>query len=474
MESSYTPRDIQRGHGSKERPLTRDLWARDSRAPTVAMRETGNFDPTNVNVDFTRYYDPEFARKEMEELWLKSWLFACREEDLPNVGDRLPFQVGPRSFMIVRSGPDEFKAFFNSCTHRGTRLCDALSTGERIVCPFHAWQWNLDGSLKYIPSHWDFRGVTPAVAKLRQVKLGRWGGFVFINADPNAPPFEDALSVLPSHFADYAMGDRYTAARFRKEVGANWKVVQEAFLESYHVVGTHPEAVPYNGDSQSQYDIWESEAGHIGRQVTPSAIPSMHAEPDASPLEAAAVYAQIMVAWHYPEAKLPELDPSQDLRQQLAEWHRGVQANAYGSRPDQPDAVMIDSTLYFMFPHFTVWLSESVPFVYQFTPHENDPERSYFEVRMMRPVGKDRARPAAAPAILIGSDESIREKAPAFGFLAHVFDQDMENMPRVQAGMRAADPQRNYSHLSTYQESLVQHWNKLIDKQVGYQTGNVA
>src|SRR4051794_12638726 len=110
---STARRDIQRGYGTEERPLTRDLWARDSRAPIRAMREDGNYDPDYANVDYSRYYDPAFAQREMEHLWLKSWLFACREEDLPEVGDRVPLHIGSRSFMIIRSGADEFKAFFN-------------------------------------------------------------------------------------------------------------------------------------------------------------------------------------------------------------------------------------------------------------------------------------------------------------------------------------------------------------------------
>jgi phenylpropionate dioxygenase-like ring-hydroxylating dioxygenase large terminal subunit len=467
-ESAGKPvlRDIQRGLGSAERPMVKDLWAADSQPDHIALRSVGNFEPDHVTVDFKRYYDPDFARREVDKLWRKSWLFAAREEDIPEVGDRIPFDVGPLSFFIVRTAEDEFRAFYNSCLHRGTALCSEKGNGATIRCPFHGWEWRIDGTLKHIPSHWDFRHVTPKNSALEQARVERWGGFLFIHADPDAPPLEEALSVIPAHFAGFDIANRYTAARFRKHIRANWKLVQEAFHESYHVLTTHPAATPYNGDCQSQYDIWETAHGHIGRQVAPSAVPSVYASPDATRLTASEVYAQIMKQWHYPDADLPVLDPSRDLRTQIADWHRAVQKQFYGRDVDLPDAIMVDSLLYFMFPHFTVWLSESLPFTYQFLPHATDPEQSYFDVRMLLPCPSGKPRPPSAPAIDVSPDETIESKCPDFGFLATVFDQDMANMPRVQRGVKAAKPGR-HTQLSTYQEMIVQHWNALVDQYLG-------
>lgn len=453
----------QRGYGSDERPLTRTLWARDSQAPSKALSEVGNHEPSRLHVDYKCYYDREFAEREMDKVWLKTWVYAAREEDMPNVGDRMPFEIGPRSFLLIRSAANEFKAFFNSCPHRGTQLCHHAEGGEKIVCPFHAWEWKIDGSIKYIPSHWDFRHVTPKNGGLREVKVGRWGGFIFINADEGAGPLENALSVIPSHFESFAPARRYTAAHYRKLMPANWKLVQEAFFEAYHVVGTHPEAIPFNGDSQSQYEVWKTDGGSIGRLVTPSAIPSMLAPADASPFAAAMAYAQIIQPWHYPNAAMPEIDPAGDMRAQLAAWHRRVYQETYGRPITVPDAEMLDSTLYHCFPNFTLWLSESIPFAYQFVPHESDPEMSYFDVRMLMPVREGEAAPPAAPRIEIGLEESIVEKAPLFGFLAMVFDQDMANMPLLQRGVRSADPDHNYSTLGQYQEMIVQHWHDVLD-----------
>ncbi len=458
-------KDIVRGVGTDERPLTRVLWDRDSQGKIQAMEDEGNTLPQRRHVDFKRYYDPHYAELEIEKMWLKRWLCACREEDVPNVGDRVPFEVGRLSFLIVRTEQNQLKAFYNSCLHRGTKLCTQGETSDVIRCPYHAWEWKLDGSLSRIPSHWDFDSLNRGNASLREVKVDTWGGFIFINADEVAPPLFEALGPLPEHFADYDLEARYTAAHFRKLVPANWKLIQEAFMEAYHVIGIHPEAVPYNADSQAQYDIWSSDHGHVGRQVTPSAVPSIFAESDATPLAAAQIYMEIMKAWHYPEATPAALDDGKDLRAQVADWHRKVQDEVYGrSNEGVPDAVMIDSIQYYFFPHAAFWLSESLPFFFQFTPHETDPEKSYFEVRMLLPAPKDIPTPAPASRVDIDLDSSIAEQAPDFNFLAMIFDQDTANMPRVQAGVKAADPARHHSVLGTYQEMVIQHWNDVFDR----------
>ena len=461
-----TTRDPQRGYGNAERPVIGELWKRDSMGQSVAMQARGDYEPNNKQVDYRGYYDPDYFKLELERIWKKQWLYAAREEDIPEVGDRVPFDVGPLSYFIIRSGEDEFKAFYNSCLHRGTMLCSKRESGSSIRCPYHAWEWGVDGRLKKIPSHWDFTEITRLNGSLPEVKLARWGGFLFINADPDAPPLEEALGVLPEHFKDFGLEKRYTKTRFRKMIAANWKAAQEAFQESYHLYATHPEGVPFNGDSQSQYDIFTTPHGAIGREAVPSAVPSMHADSSATPAAAAAVFAQVAQAWHYPQAELPQIDPDGDVRAQIGAWARAAYKQAYGRDNPQPDAALLDSTLYFLYPQACFWLSEAVPFIYQFTPHATDPNLSYFDVRLLVPYAEGEERPPSSPPVEIGVDESIYEKAPGFSFLGMIFDQDMGNLPLVQRGLKAADPAHPYARLGTYQEGLIQHWHELFDEQV--------
>ena len=461
-----TTRDVQRGYGNEERPLIGELWQRDAVGQNVAMKACGDYEPRNKNVDYKRYYDTDYFKLEMERIWKKQWLYAAREEDIPEIGDRVPFHVGPLSFIITRSGPGEFKAFYNSCLHRGTMLCTKKESGSSIRCPSHAWEWGVDGRLKKIPSHWDFTELTRLNTSLPEVKLSCWGGFIFINVDAGAAPLEESLGVLPAHFQNYGLETRYTKARFRKLVSANWKTSQEAFQESYHVYATHPEAVPFTGDSQSQYDIFTTPHGAIGREAVPSVVPSMHADSTASAVAAGDAAAQAVGMWHYPDFPMPQLDPVKDVRAQVGAWMRAAFKQAHGRDYDGPDAALIDSTLYFMYPQACFWMSESVPFVYQFTPHATDPNLSYFEVRILVPYAEGQNRPPSSPLIEIGLGESIMEKASAFSFLGMIFDQDMSNMPLVQQGLKTADPAHPHSRLGSYQERLIQHWHELFDQQM--------
>ncbi|MFT4054129.1 MAG: aromatic ring-hydroxylating dioxygenase subunit alpha [Novosphingobium sp.] len=456
-----------RGYGSDERPLAAELWRREAHQPDhPAIAAQGNFEPDLYNVDHKRYFDPSWAQDEIDHVWSRNWLLACREEDIPEVGDRLPLQVGSLSFLVIRSAPDTFKAFYNSCLHRGTMLCSKKESGATIRCPYHAWEWNADGRLKRIPSHWDFPEITRLNGALPEVMLERWGGFIFINANDDAAPLSEALHVVPEHFRDFAPERRYTAARFRKLVRANWKVTQEAFQEAYHLYATHPEAVPFTGDAQGEYLIWEGEHGQVGRNLTCSAVPSMHAPSEDTALKAGMMFAQGMCDWHYPGEAPPVLDENGDIRAQLGAWHRQLASRFYGREIDLPDALMLDSPLYFVYPHACFWLSEAVPFVYQFLPHESDPELSYFDVRVMLPCPEEGPAPAAAPAIELDADQSVFAHCPDFGFLGYIFDQDMSNMPLIQKGAHAADPEKPYTRLGIYQEMIIQHWNGMMERQI--------
>lgn len=456
-----------RGYGSDERPLAAELWRREAHQPDhPAITAQGNFEPDLYNVDHKRYFDPAWAQDEIDHVWSKNWLLACREEDIPEVGDRLPLQVGSLSFLVIRSAPDTFKAFYNSCLHRGTMLCSKKESGATIRCPYHAWEWNADGRLKRIPSHWDFPEITRLNGALPEVRLERWGGFIFINANDDAAPLSEALHVVPEHFRDFAPERRYTAARFRKLVRANWKVTQEAFQEAYHLYATHPEAVPFTGDAQGEYLIWEGEHGQVGRNLTCSAVPSMHAPSEDTALKAGMMFAQGMCDWHYSGEAPPVLDEAGDIRAQLGAWHRQLASRFYGRQIDLPDALMLDSPLYFVYPHACFWLSEAVPFVYQFLPHESDPELSYFDVRVMLPCPEEGPAPAAAPAIELDADQSVFAHCPDFGFLGYIFDQDMSNMPLIQKGAHAADPEKPFTRLGIYQEMIIQHWNGMMERQI--------
>lgn len=466
--SVVTLRDIRRGFGNDARPLAKDLLARDSRPDSPVVSEKGNLVPDKVDFSFDRYFDRDYARREHEKIILRTWQLAAREEEIPNVGDRVPFNVGPASFIIVRSGPDEFKAFFNSCRHRGTMLCTKKESGESIRCPVHGWEWEVSGELRKIPSWWDFPDVRKGKdGGLREARVGRWGGYLFINADPDAPSLEEELGPIPSHFASFESDKRYTAMRLRKLIRANWKIGQEPFQEAYHVTETHTmHAAAIVGDTQSEYGIWKSGPRQVGvgRTVTPSGVPSMNAGPEANMVTAANLWIQGICAFLYPGDAPIEVDPKRDTRKQMADWHRAMQLKHYNRVVDAPDTVMIDVDVYYLFPNTLLHLSEMLPYTFTFLPHPTDPELCYMDLRVLFPCPVGQPRPPAAAAVELGPEARVPEHLPQLNFQAMVLQQDIDNMELIQRGVKAADPRANHQHLALYQEMVIRHWHATYDE----------
>ena len=225
-----------------------------------------------AKVPLERYTSQAFHDLEMEKVWGKVWQMACREEDIPEIGDHLLYEIGDRSLIVVRSSATEIRALHNTCLHRGRALRDGPGRAEEFRCPFHGWAWSLEGQLANVPCRWDFPHVERKNYALPRAKVGTWGGFVFVNFDENAAPLADYLGDLPKHFEHWALENRYKEAHVAKVLNSNWKAAQEGFMEAYHVVGTHPQILASIGDSNSQYDAWDN----FSRAITPNMTPSPH------------------------------------------------------------------------------------------------------------------------------------------------------------------------------------------------------
>lgn len=455
------------GVSSKVSPLVGDLLKEDPRS-TVALLAKGNHLPREEQFDLSRYFSTEFAALEKEKIWKRVWQFACREEDIPKVGDRTPYTVGPLSYMIVRTAPGTIKAFLNTCLHRGTRLCDGSSSGAHIRCPFHGWEWNLDGELRHIPSRWDFPRVSDEDYRLKEVKVGTWGGFVFINPDRDAGPLEEALGVLPSHFASWGPEKHFTFARARKRIRANWKIAMEAFLESYHTIETHQQILQTLADASTQYDVWDDGKSHVSRLYSPMAVPSPHLGDEASKEEAAlGLAASFMMPGM--EQFAFKLEPASSLtpRAQLAQWRRNLLNTFTGADyAAWPDALLLDAIQYWMFPNFCPWYGEGGPIVYQFLPDPTDPQLSVLDVRILAPKPAFGKCPPAALPVELGLDDSFTDNVPLFGGLSMIFDQDMANIPRVQAGVATAHESGTQLIFGRYQEMRVRYLHEILDRHI--------
>ncbi|WP_250961736.1 aromatic ring-hydroxylating dioxygenase subunit alpha [Pseudomonas sp. CG7] len=210
--------------------------------------------PQPIRVDFVPhgpYISPQFLQLENERMWPKVWQVACRLEEIPHVGDYVTFDVIGESIIVTRLTGDKIKAYYNVCQHRGRRLTSGCGHATKFHCAFHGWQWNLDGSLLRILDEEDWAGC-PSMAKedlaLKEVLVDTWGGFVFINMDPQAEPLAKYLAPVPE-FTDCFEFEKMRYRWYKSiRLPCNWKVALEAFNEGYHVAATHPQILDTQGD----------------------------------------------------------------------------------------------------------------------------------------------------------------------------------------------------------------------------------
>jgi phenylpropionate dioxygenase-like ring-hydroxylating dioxygenase large terminal subunit len=408
-------------------------------------------------VNTSVYTSQEIHDLEVEHLWKKVWQWACRVEEIPNVGDHMVYDVAHLSLIVVRvkegSGPDAIKAFHNVCLHRGTQLSVEDGNVPHFRCPFHGWTWNIDGSLNWIACDWDFPQVDAQKFALPEVKCDVWQGFVFVNFDRNCEPLDTYLENIPEHFKHFPLEDRFVAIHVERTMPANWKVTMGAFIEAYHSVVTHPQILPYTGDANTQYDIY----GKHSRMITPFAV--------ASPHIGGRNYEQVEIlktlrsyrGTETEELVIPEGDRARKYAAADARVRIGAIAGADLSTVC--DALMVDAVEYFIFPNFMPWAAYGSPIQYRFRPNGDDVNSSIMTVMMLMPFGGE--RPAPAKVHKIASDRPWSD-APQLGGLAAIFEQDTSNLYRVQKGLRAS-PNKNVT-LGEYQEARIRHFHETIDR----------
>lgn len=192
------------------------------------------------------YISRDFLALENERVWPQVWLMACREEELAKPGSYHVFNVLRESILLVRQPEGEIKAFYNVCQHRGRRLKEDAcgQIGKSIYCRFHGWSWNVDGSIQRVVRRDQWEGC-PAfddeALALPELKVGTWGGWVFVTMNPDAPPLQEYLGEVPDYLDCYALEKTRMVWHVELKTPANWKLVLGAFNEAYHVEATHPQ-----------------------------------------------------------------------------------------------------------------------------------------------------------------------------------------------------------------------------------------
>ena len=189
------------------------------------------------------YVDPAVLHVEQERVFGGAWQYACHVGRVAEPGRLAPLQAGHVPVLLVRGRDDVLRGFVNVCRHRGSVVCEADDRRESIQCPYHAWTYDLDGSLRNAPRADREPGFDRDELGLVPVAVETWGPFVFVNPDADATPLADHLGELPKLLADGGVDVGALEFSFRSEsdpYDANWKVIVENYLECYHCSVAHP------------------------------------------------------------------------------------------------------------------------------------------------------------------------------------------------------------------------------------------
>ncbi len=183
------------------------------------------------------YSDPDVLRAEEERIFARSWQYVGHLAQLAQPGDYFTTSLGRIPLVVTRAEDGELRALVNVCRHRGSVVADGAGNRQTLQCPYHAWTYGLDGTLRGAPrAEFDLGEVS-----LLPARLEAWGPFLFASVDASAAPLETVLGDVPAQLADCGVEVDGLLFHHRAEwtVEANWKVVCENFLECYHCAVAH-------------------------------------------------------------------------------------------------------------------------------------------------------------------------------------------------------------------------------------------
>ena len=430
------------------------------------MNKPENFKPENItakDMDDEKlstypteaFLSREYVQAEKELLWPKVWLMVERESDLTDPGDWMTYNVADESIIVLRNKDGTLRAFHNVCPHRGRQLVDTPdgvhdvrgNARKSFVCGFHGWTYDLDGNNTYILDPQDWKGyLTPENTCLSEVKVDTWGGYIYINMDPGCVPLKEYMGragEILDHFELSRMSYKW---RQWAIYPCNWKTALEAFLEPYHVAGTHSQLLAYGEyyalsrqyglHGVSSYDTRDAEF-----QMSESAGTTRAGKGDDARVSTYELIRENYETVNYTAStetlvkaasrlvdELPEDTPPADI---IAHWMASAKADDAARGviwPEIPPDIMAESGLaWSLFPNQNILHGVTFALCYRVRPYGDDPNQCIFESYALEryPEGEEPK-----------TEWVEAERTPENW--GSVLMQDFSNMEFVQKGMKSS------------------------------------
>jgi Rieske 2Fe-2S family protein len=189
------------------------------------------------------YFDPRHYERELQRIWYRNWIYVCRSSELRAKRAFRTFEVGDQKILLVRDDEGSLEGFHNTCRHRGALLCretEGVLRSPAVVCPYHAWTYNLHGDLLRTSSKAHADGFDVADYPLYKVKVREWSGFIFVALSEEPPAFDRLFDTPLNRLDAWPLGDLVLAHTLEKTVKSNWKIFWENYNECLHCPGVHP------------------------------------------------------------------------------------------------------------------------------------------------------------------------------------------------------------------------------------------
>jgi nitrite reductase/ring-hydroxylating ferredoxin subunit len=396
-----------------------------------------------------RYFAPDFYQLEVERLWPRVWQMACRLEEIPQPGDFVTYDFVDQSVVVVRGDDGGVRAFQNACRHRGVQVVEGRGSGANgFTCPFHGWCYGPDGRNTRVTGASTFseHNLAPGEIDLVPVRCEAWGGCAWINLDDDAPPLRQCIEPVATILDAWKVESLRTEWWYACRLPVNWKLAEEAFVEQYHVLETHPQLriparIPLRDPAAFDPRAWLDGEIHYLHTMSDGMAGMVHAD-------------DVRVA-----EGLRAIDLPADPAAAMATWQRtlndAVVASHREAGHDVPDlndleARGLNEPMGYCFPHWFVLPMYSSASSYRFRPL--GPEETLMEIWSLTrfPAGDEPERPT--PPEVWDCDDPRWPPIPA---------QDFSNLPRQQKGLHARGFE--YMRLSERMEGHISNFHRTLD-----------
>jgi choline monooxygenase len=208
------------------------------------------------------YTSEAFFKREIDAIFMKVWNFIGRVDYVPNPGDYYTVDFAGVPLVIVRDDNRQVRAFVNSCRHRGAKVVTGKGTAKALKCGYHGWIYRTDGTLAACAGMQNSVGFDKADYPLLSVKCETWGGFIFVNFDPDSESLARFLGNLPDTFATYNFENMVCTRLSDYEVACNWKIYVENAMEAFHVPHVHRASINRQRGSVANDRTFDSTEGN--------------------------------------------------------------------------------------------------------------------------------------------------------------------------------------------------------------------